>query len=360
MTETHGFFGDATDVRYYSQLPILEFIRDFRLNGYTSGVGGELEVGQHTSPNMSVDIATGETWVQGNLYQSGAVETLTISAADTTYPRIDRIILRNDIKGAREITLQVLKGEPSGTPSAPDYLRNDDFWDLVLADIAVAANATTITTGNISDKRDVEALCGVASPSEVRFSDILPGDQLDLQGFKAIDLADPAADNDSATIKYRSDHALQYPVGIQLPFAGLSVPDKWLECDHSEKSRTTYATLFTEIGEQYGAGDGSTTFNLPDGRGRSIFGYHSAETEFNAIGKTGGEKTHTLTFSEYPAHTHSGSVATITCDNYAGPASYQSEGLCKAQSSTNSTGGGGAHENMAPYIVKKWIIKAVA
>jgi microcystin-dependent protein len=57
------------------------------------------------------------------------------------------------------------------------------------------------------------------------------------------------------------------------PFAGASVPTGFLECDGSAISRTTYATLFSAIGEAWGEGDGSTTFNIPDLRGRFLRGY---------------------------------------------------------------------------------------
>lgn len=69
-------------------------------------------------------------------------------------------------------------------------------------------------------------------------------------------------------------------------------------CDGSAVSRTTYATLFTAIGTAYGTGDGSTTFNIPDLRGRIAVGKNAAT--FSTLGATGGEETHTLTTPEIP------------------------------------------------------------
>lgn len=63
------------------------------------------------------------------------------------------------------------------------------------------------------------------------------------------------------------------PAGAVMPFAMSSAPDGWLECDGSAVSRSTYSTLFAQIGDDYGAGDGSTTFNLPDLRGEFIRGF---------------------------------------------------------------------------------------
>ena len=62
--------------------------------------------------------------------------------------------------------------------------------------------------------------------------------------------------------------ALVMPTGVVLPFAGTAAPTGWLACDGTAISRTTYAALFSAVGTSYGVGDGSTTFNLPDFRGR--------------------------------------------------------------------------------------------
>ena len=74
------------------------------------------------------------------------------------------------------------------------------------------------------------------------------------------------------------------PSGIIMPFAGATTPAGWLLCDGSAISRTTYSSLFTALGTTHGAGDGSTTFNLPDLRGRTIAGKDDmggAQQDFN-------------------------------------------------------------------------------
>lgn len=90
------------------------------------------------------------------------------------------------------------------------------------------------------------------------------------------------------------------PAGIIMPFAGTVAPENYLFCDGSAVSRTTYATLYAVIGDTFGAGDGSTTFNLPDLSGRVPLGVSQA----HALGTTGGSETVTLTESELPAHVH--------------------------------------------------------
>ena len=89
-----------------------------------------------------------------------------------------------------------------------------------------------------------------------------------------------------------------FPAGLVAPFAGSVAPNGWLNCDGSAVSRTTFAVLFAAIGTAYGVGDGSSTFNLPDLRGRVVVGVKSSDGDFNALGKTGGQK-------DLQAHVHS-------------------------------------------------------
>lgn len=90
------------------------------------------------------------------------------------------------------------------------------------------------------------------------------------------------------------------PAGIVMPFAGSTAPQGYLLCDGSAVDRTVYATLFAVIGTTYGAGDGSTTFNVPDISGRVVIG----PSQSHSLGSTGGSETVTLTESELPVHTH--------------------------------------------------------
>lgn len=143
-----------------------------------------------------------------------------------------------------------------------------------------------------------------------------------------------------------------------------SAPSGWLLCYGQAVSRTTYANLFTVIGTTFGVGDGSTTFNLPDFRGRMPLGQDdmggaSANRVTNAqadtIGGSAGAETHTLTVGEMPAHSH-------TTQNYVLPSGGGTlsggGGYGNAGSGTNSAGSGGAHNNMPPYLAINFIIYA--
>jgi len=148
------------------------------------------------------------------------------------------------------------------------------------------------------------------------------------------------------------------PAGVIEMFGGSTAPTGYLLCDGSAVSRTTYSALFTAIGTTYGAGDGSTTFNLPNFKGKVAVGYNSAETEFNALGKTGGEKTHTLTVTEMPSHRHTYQLPNNSDPNFmTGGGIYNVKVVDTTSQNTSSTGGGGSHNNLQPYIVLNYIIK---
>lgn len=114
----------------------------------------------------------------------------------------------------------------------------------------------------------------------------------------------------------------QLPIGTVLDFAGSTVPSLFVLCYGQNVSRTTYAALFAIIGTTYGAGDGVTTFGLPDLRGRSIFGKDNmggsassrlTSTYFGAdptvLGNGGGVQSRQLITANLPAYTPSGTIA---------------------------------------------------
>jgi len=170
------------------------------------------------------------------------------------------------------------------------------------------------------------------------------------------------------------------PTGTTLPYGGDSAPAGWLLCDGSAVSRTTYASLFAILGTKFGAGDGSTTFNLPDMRGRVALGKDNmggssanrvTATEADNLGQGSGAENHTLVTGEMPSHNHnilgtsSAESATTSLNNARfrdGGMNLSSTGTPSATYQMNTgtisnTGGGGAHNNVQPYLTFNIIIK---
>jgi microcystin-dependent protein len=154
------------------------------------------------------------------------------------------------------------------------------------------------------------------------------------------------------------------PTGSVIPFAGTAQPAGWLLCFGQAVLRTEYAALFTAIGTTYGTGDGSTTFNVPDLRGRVVAGQddmggtsanrltnQTGGVDGDTLGATGGAETHTLTTAQMPAHTH-----TYVSSAAAGSATVGAGGNF-GSANTGSTGGDGAHNNVQPTIILNYIIK---
>lgn len=151
------------------------------------------------------------------------------------------------------------------------------------------------------------------------------------------------------------------PIGSIVPYGNETAPANWLICDGSAISRTTYADLFAVIGTNFGSGDGSTTFNLPNMKGKVAVGLDSNDSDFNSIGKTGGGKTHTLTVEEIPSHTHLMEGVRKWVGSETGNVKWPQDGEyqhAKEGMPTDYTGGNQSHNNLQPYQVQNYIIKA--
>lgn len=147
------------------------------------------------------------------------------------------------------------------------------------------------------------------------------------------------------------------PAGAVQMWAGSSLPSGWLACNGAAVSRTTYADLFAAIGTAWGSGDGSTTFNVPDLRGRAPIGVGTGSgLTARTLGQKGGSETHTLTESEMPAHSHD-----LYFDSAAGgtaiPLAFPGTGTPANFRATTSKGSGAAHNNMQPWAAINFIIK---
>ena len=170
--------------------------------------------------------------------------------------------------------------------------------------------------------------------------------------------------------------ASAFSSGMLVPYAGASAPSGWLLCYGQAVSRTTYSALFSALGTTYGSGDGSTTFNVPDLRGRVIAGQddmggssanrltgQSGGLNGDTLGGTGGAETHQLTTAQMPSHSHSMGENTrvqVGFDNgraFSGTFTSSLNNSDNITYSTQSTGGNAAHNNVQPTLILNYIIK---
>lgn len=168
--------------------------------------------------------------------------------------------------------------------------------------------------------------------------------------------------------------AASIPAGSVFDYAGISAPSGYLLCFGQAVSRSTYSDLFTAIGTTFGSGDGSTTFNLPDLRGRVAAGKDdmggtAANRITNAgssitgttLGASGGSQSVTLTINQMPSHSHSDTVWGGTGGSRTGYDQQLSLSTLDTPSSGStgvaSEGGGQAHQNTQPTLILNKIIK---
>lgn len=285
--------------------------------------------------NMSVDIsmpAGGMAYVKGSTisnqgYYAIPVHASTINeviaAASGTNPRIDSVILHVfdntiDSTGFSLAQTEVLTGTATSgaTLSNRTGAATIPANCLLLADVLVPTSSTSVVTANINDKRLSSSMDG------------LPGQLV-------------------ATAATTADFG-------------------YILCDGSAVSRHTYAALFARISTTFGTGDGSTTFNLPDLRGRAPVGPDPSNvagrlSANNGLGQSSGEEKHQLTTGELASHTHSSPYALAAVDgNNVTINVMQNWGTGTGGGSSGSSNGTGSdtpHNNMQPYLCVNWQIK---
>lgn len=186
---------DAADVAAY-------------LAGLTSGVFSSAEDFPVTAAGgLKVTVGAGRGWVHPSRFTGYSItkreaDTLALPLADPSLPRIDRIVMRYDA-GARAASLQVLQGTASSTPTAPAISRTELIYDLCLAEITRPAGSTSITTGQITDTRLDEALCGIVRDSVTG----IPTDELLAAAKERINALEEKATSSAAAAKDSAEAA---------------------------------------------------------------------------------------------------------------------------------------------------------
>lgn len=200
---------------------------------------------------------------------------------------------------------------------------------------------------------------------------------------QSADRANSAARADVATsLSAAGGGQLGAPIGMIVSYSGSagSVPTGWLLCDGASYDVNIYPELFALIGTAYGSDP--NRFKVPDLRGRSPMGRDANQAEFASLGQIGGAKVHALTIAEMPAHNHGG--VTGSAGNHQHP--YGTRGFLTSVTGVSSSalgmdgsgddqgaatqdegehvhpipsaGTGSPHNNLQPYLILNFIIKA--
>lgn len=300
--------------------------------------------------------------------------------SDTTYTAdVDTVFHELKFYIAATTHVSGVSFEAANWLELADFTATSMIDDLSVTAAKLAANA--VTTAKITD-------------SNVTTAKLAP------DAVTGAKLADDAVDSEhiaAGAIDLEHVSTEVIPAGVIWEFAGASAPTGWLLCYGQEVSRATYPALFTAIGTTYGSGDGSTTFDLPDLRGRVVAGKdnmggtsanrltdQTGGLDGDTLGDTGGSETHVLTAAQLAAHTHAaGTLATasdgahthttvgggdsgggtnafwlVATDGETLGTSSNGAHTHTVSGSTASAGSDGAHNNVQPTIILNKIIKA--
>jgi microcystin-dependent protein len=230
---------------------------------------------------------------------------------------------------------------------------------------AVLSKRQTDTTAGVSKLQRVEAVQGTLVPAAgLTGQALVKTSDTDYATAWGQVTSAGIADGSVTATKIASTVTSLVPTGSVFQWITAVAPTGYLLCDGTAVSRTTYATLWNTLragtsSSPYGNGDGSTTFNLPDLRGRVPVG-QSVSGTFATLGTSGGAETHTLTAAQMPAHTHKfgyrGGTSAQGNSPYVVGTSITHD-PANQFSDTSSAGSGAAHNNLQPYLVTNHIIK---
>ena len=313
MANEYGLFWNSQNGdRVYDANDFSEWLKKF----YTTGVfNGDLKV--TAAGGMTVSVSSGYVNIEGKVKFFSTPTTLTIATASGTYGRIDTVVAECNYTD-REIKLKVVTGTYSTSPTATAPVRTAAAYQLVLAQIDVAAGATEITQKNITDKRMDSNVCGLVTGtvSQIDFSTVKA--QFD----SWFDDVKGTLDTDAAgNLKNQIDDINDklYPVG----------------------------SIYLSVnGTNPGTFIGGTWEQIKD---RFLL----AAGDNYAVGSTGGEAQHTLTVDEMPEHSHSQRLEWSNYTGYGIPGEVTSPNVharVDANINTGSAGGSQPHNNMPPYL----------
>jgi microcystin-dependent protein len=308
--------------------------------------------------------------------------------------------VRNSTSGSFTVTMKTATGSGIAIPQGQVISVISDgvsVRDVEIAGIKSTANVINVSVGSsFVDIKVPMAVSGTVSiggglavsasstfssnitmnaQSDVRFADADSSNYIALQAPTSVSanvtFSLPAADGSSGDVLQTDgsgnlSFTPSVPAGSVIPYAGTTNPTGWLFCAGQAINRTTYSVLFAVIGTTYGVGDGSTTFNIPDLRGRLVAGQddmggtsanrltgQSGGVNGDVLGASGGAETHTLTAGQLPT-----SATYQRETSHGGQSGTSGSGLAQTPAQTALTGANNeAHNNVQPTFILNYIIK---
>jgi len=155
MAITSGFFDSVEGDRTYDAEQMTTYFEGLISDGIYENIG-EAFIVKSAANGLDITVGSGRALVKTHWIKNDAPITITLSAANVQYPRIDSIFLRYD-STARTVDVVVVEGTPSASPTAPQPRRTETTYDLFLASVHISKNASAITQSAIHDNRGSSA-----------------------------------------------------------------------------------------------------------------------------------------------------------------------------------------------------------
>jgi microcystin-dependent protein len=312
-------------------------------------------------PGSGLDSDTVDGSHASALATTAALSTGLAGKSDTTHNHDATYVNETDHTQAAHNALNITPGDGTITNAKVEASAAIAESKLNLASDAAAGTASRRSLGTGS----TQAAAGNHTHTQLhdRNHNLFSTDHPD------VDATDTPADGEVLTYnagagKWQSaavGAAVSEITGAMKLWPGASPPAGYLLCDGAAVSRTTYSALYSALGgasSPWGQGDGSTTFNVPDMRGRAPIGAGQGTGLTNrALAATTGTETHTLTTGEMPAHTHSTGFTRVSTTAGGGSQDRLSAAGTDVNITSTSNGSGGAHQNMQPSVAINFIVK---
>ena len=185
MTLNYGIFDSADPAspdRTYTATLLSRIVSKYLKNGIITGDLNEMAVTATDPPAMSVTVGTGTAIVQGRFCENDEALTLSVPTAHSTYPRIDRVVVRLSAVSGRSVDVVVVAGTPAASPVSPTLTQTSETWEIPLAQIAVGAGVTSILTANITDERVFPDMTNLFKAAVTMMSNLTVGGDIETIG----------------------------------------------------------------------------------------------------------------------------------------------------------------------------------